>query len=71
MRTPELFQQRWQECQAFIKRHQKPVWFLAKADDYCYSVVEPAPGDIAPGTQASLYDVDLTVKRIIKSSRSC
>lgn len=61
MRTPERFNQVFDQAKWFINFHKKPVWFMAVGDDYAYSVLKPRADEIAAGTVANLYDVDMFI----------
>lgn len=69
MRTIEQFQKIWADLDWMHRNHNKPFWLVARENDYCLSVVEPSPADLAPGTAANLYDVHKTILKTVVSSK--
>lgn len=67
-RSDEAFSKVWDELQAFVKRHNKPVWLVPTKSSYELSVVEPTPDALPMGTRANLYDQNLEVMGFVISS---
>lgn len=61
MRTLEQFEAAFNQAKWFVNFHKKPVWLTATKNDYALSIIKPSPDDIANGTVANLYDVDLDI----------
>lgn len=61
MRTLEQFEAAFNQVKWFVNFHKKPVWLIATENDYVLSIIKPSPDEIAPGTVANLYDVNLDI----------
>lgn len=69
-RSDESFSKAWRDLQAFVKRHNKPVWFVPTENTYELSVVEPMPDTLPAGTRSNLYDPNLEVMEFVVSSKN-
>lgn len=68
-RSDEAFSKAWSELQAFVNRHNKPVWLVPTENSYELSVVEPMAGTLPIGTRSNLYDPNLEVMDFVVSSK--
>ena len=69
MRTAEDFQNRYQDAQRFVKRHNKPVWIVPTNTTYLLSVVRPSPFEVPEGCSAILYDINMKAVDEVISAR--
>jgi hypothetical protein len=69
MRTPEKFDSVWQELTFWLNFHKKPVWLVARKDDYALSVIKPEPHELPYGTAANFYDVGFEILETVQSSQ--
>jgi hypothetical protein len=68
-RSDEDFSKAWSDLQAFVKRHDKPVWLVPTENSYELSVVEPMADTLPIGTSSNLYDPNLEVMEFVVSSK--
>lgn len=68
MRTPEKFNNTWESLVYWHRLHNKPVWLVARENDYCLSVIKPEPHELPRGTAANLYDVGQVIIETVQSS---
>jgi len=61
MRTPEQFAAIYKQVEWWVNFHKSPVWLVALEDKYALSVIRPKPYEIAKGTAANLYDVNMEI----------
>lgn len=68
MRTEEQFASILHELKWWHNFHKKPVWLVALEDRYVLSVVKPRSCEVAKGTVANLYDVDMSILDSVQAS---
>ena len=68
MRTHQQFANIFESMKYWHNLHKKPVWLVARENDYVLSVIKPEPHQLPTGTAANLYGPDQEILETVKSS---
>lgn len=70
MRTQEQFAEIFKQVKWFVNFHKKPVWLVAVHDKYVLSIIKPLPNEIALGTAANLYDINMDIIDTVRNTQN-